>query len=56
MANGAVSTVWAMMMDQICPEAPILENQASMASAMMISGMVGGSRASARYALLKRKP
>ena len=48
MANGAVSTVWAAMMDQTSPDAPMRENQASMARAMMISGMVGGSRMRAR--------
>jgi hypothetical protein len=55
MANGAVRTVCAAMTDQTSPDAPIFENQASMASAMMISGMHGGSRISARYAPLKRK-
>ncbi len=48
MANGAVSTECAMIMDQTCPEAPIFENHASMARAMMISGMVGGNSTKAR--------
>ena len=48
MANGAVRTVWAAMIDHTSPDAPMRENQASMASAMMISGMVGGSKISAR--------
>ncbi len=48
MAKGAVSTECAMMIDQSWPERPSFESHASIASAMMISGIVGGSRISAR--------
>ena len=55
MANGAHSTVWAMMIEIICPTARSCDSQANMASAMMISGMVGGSSASTRKAFLPKK-
>ena len=55
MAKGAQSTVWAMMMEMVMPEALNIESQPSMASAMMMSGMVGGSRASTRKAFLPKK-
>ena len=44
MAKGAVSTECAMMIDQSWPDAPIQDSHASMASAMMISGIVGGQQ------------
>ena len=48
MAKGAVNTVWAMIIENTCPESPTLANQASMASAIIINGMVGGKRINAR--------
>ena len=48
MANGMVSTVWAAIIDHTCPDIPILANQASIANAMIIRGIVGGSNASAK--------
>ena len=48
MAKGVQSTTWAMMMEIGRPDKPTCDSQASMASPMMTSGIVGGSRARAR--------
>ena len=48
MANGVQSTTWATMMETGRPDRPTWDSQASMASPMITSGMVGGSSARAR--------
>jgi hypothetical protein len=55
MANGVHSTVWARMIEMVRPEAWNIDSQPSMASAMMMSGIVGGSSASTRKAFLPKK-
>ena len=40
---------WAIIIENTCPERPILANQANIANAIMINGMVGGKRIKARY-------
>ena len=47
-ANGEQSTTWATMIEWSCPEIPIRERRASIASPMMTRGMVGGRSASPR--------
>ena len=54
-ANGAVKTLCAITTDQSCPDIPNFESQASIASAIIIKGIVGGSKISAIYGPLKRK-
>ena len=48
MAKGAVSTLCAIMIDVTVPARPILANHASIANAIIISGIVGGNKINAR--------
>ena len=54
-AKGEQSTTWATMIEWSCPDMPIRDSRASIASPMMTSGMVGGRRASPRYAPFPKK-
>ncbi|MCY1426394.1 hypothetical protein D9M71_422130 [compost metagenome] len=55
MAKGAHITMWAIITAWSSPDRPTRERNASIASPMITTGMVGGSRASAMYTGLPKK-